>query len=1634
MAEDRGGLQYSIKIGTEGLGDVQSLRAEIESLKASLDDLKKSRSSSQSGGADKATERDISSTKRSTRSLQEKLATLKALTRQEQAREAGLASLDAAARKQETTDARAIASQRAKFRVEQRSISNIEARRKAEERLTQTIDKRRVAEETLRQAPGRGVRTDEEIAARARAAVQIQKLDEQDSQNRIAALKQNIQERLNAQVQAEENLKNQTISAQEKAIQAERAIEEQKNRERISSLRKNIQDRGNEAVKAERDLADKITSAQERAAISSQKLQEEANSRRIDSLRQNIQDRLNAQVKAETETAKKVSEARERAAVENQKKEAAAEKARIANLQEGIKQREKDKVAAAKARVLQAQADKDERAARLQKLKDFFNLRNSLDRTDTAANRVSFTFRRLFGILAAFTAARLLAQQFTSAIKEMINFSRRIELAQLGVAALILATGQVANATGEVVDKTEQFVIAQREARKQLVLLRRDSLKTAATFQELLDAFQVGLAPGLQAGLNLDEIRKFSIRISQAATALGLSQNQLSEEIRSILSGTIQQRTTRIAASLGITNEDIKRAKEAGTLVEFLNEKFSAFKVAGEEAFNTFEGVLGRVRDGISLLLGAGGLEFFQSVKDLLKDIFESVAKADPISGVISPDPSAVRAVEQIGSALSAGIEDARAFAKEFGGLEGVATAVGAAVKFAFSSTKSFLIGFVQGFRLTVNLGKELIATLKKIPILSDIFKNVDLQNTILFLGQISALLVGISIVTAALKAPFAVISLSLGAIKILLGPINVGIAAIGVLWGSIAKSIALAKGAMLLFSGATLAANAPIAAILATVVATVAALAVAAKILNDTQKLNNETDSNKRLAEQFDRLQKVRREQLSFIKELKDSGKATESQIKSATDALASMDEELKQLNARALGNVGGGEGFLDPLTKELQTKTAEITQGIANSIKSLTSSLIPDVTSTTAESVQEAQKLSDIFKDLPGQVTRSRTELERQADTIKKLTEDTDTAEASLRDALETRKLSGNVEQQISAVLAAEVRIKKEGKALALEERDAAQQRLGVSAQQVILDARIARLSEDDQRRVKEGILLGKSVLQAQSRIANTSQNIAVLQERILTAREDEKGFQAEVIKANQNYLGSVKKTLETTLARADALTGERDNQGELNDIISRRLDLEGKEAVLRRQSKEIAKDQLELENRINNIRSLNIRKLAEVNQVALTQEATKIDAERAQRSAEIDAQHLRITEKRILLARVEADIAARDLTILQQQSSLQEKALASVRAQTQQALFKAIAERKSVTTKEDIERLDGEIRNHADALVALDTERAALEERNAQAIALQNINLQESNRLLQEARDSAEQPVKFGLTLGLREFATQAPDLFQSVFNAAKSGAEQFSQFLADSITSAFDPTQDTSIQERFGQLLLGVANQFLDQILQGMIANFLLSAGIIQAPLQLASSSLLVAAGPLAAAGSVLDAAATKLIVAAYLLSGTQLIGLGIAGGGNVGAAFRDARGYAGGGVPNRPAPRSVRPSGLDPRDTVAAWLDPKEWVIRGTSVARYGAAVMDKINRGLIDPLSLKALAGVAGGLSSVRSVARGSGMASGGSVSSIRPFRAGSRSPSPQVIVASEETFRRLVRGGSRAFREEAQRQGLRPD
>lgn len=363
-----------------------------------------------------------------------------------------------------------------------------------------------------------------------------------------------------------------------------------------------------------------------------------------------------------------------------------------------------------------------------------------------SANSLLFTFRRLVGVLAVFTLAREAVNAFKNLLVLGVQFNDQIARAEIGIAGLVTGLADVRNEQGQSLGLAQEFAAAQGEARRQVELLRQDALRTTATFDQLLDTFQVAIAPGFAAGFNLDEIRKLSVSISQAATAIGLPQNQLAEEIRSLLSGTIQARTTRIATALQITNSDIRRLRESGQLFEFLEERFKALGLAAEQAARrTLSGIGNLVQGAIGSILGKAAEPLFNELIDLGNELFDQALTVRDAAGNIKPNPAAVEAFKGLFDALARGVESARALGRELGfdGLQALLTTIGTGL----SGALQFAIGFASTLGSTLS---TVLSIVKGIASAIGLDVNGGLDETARTLGKILAAVV---ILKPALKA-----------------------------------------------------------------------------------------------------------------------------------------------------------------------------------------------------------------------------------------------------------------------------------------------------------------------------------------------------------------------------------------------------------------------------------------------------------------------------------------------------------------------------------------------------------------------------------------------------------------------------------------------------------------------------------------------------------------------------------------------------------------------------------------------------------------------------------------------------------------------------------------------------------------
>jgi hypothetical protein len=403
----------------------------------------------------------------------------------------------------------------------------------------------------------------------------------------------------------------------------------------------------------------------------------------------------------------------------------------------------------------------------------FDNMRKALIGGGEAGNRLVFTLRNIIGVGAGLAFIQKLQQGFSDLLRSGIAFNASVEDTQIGIAGLLTAVVDVKDAQGNLVTGAQAFAATQVVAIRQTEQLRQATLRTTATFEQLAETFQIAVAPGLKAGLDVDQIRELAVSVSQAAGALGVPTNQLSEEIRALLTGTIQARTTRIATALGIRPEDIARAKnDVGGLAKFLDDRFRAFELAGERAAGTFTGTFNRARVAISLAAGDASAGLFEEIRTSFLTVFDTFTQRDAF-GKLLPDEKAVRVLKLVFDGISDAVRTLRTNLQQisFDSILSSAQTVGSIFRGIGEVLSGFIRGAIDGFGTLGRIFRAVFGNSVDLVSFSQ-----RLGEIIVVVGTIGAAFAGIRVVISTLILPLSALVKSvetLGAALKILGLTN---------------------------------------------------------------------------------------------------------------------------------------------------------------------------------------------------------------------------------------------------------------------------------------------------------------------------------------------------------------------------------------------------------------------------------------------------------------------------------------------------------------------------------------------------------------------------------------------------------------------------------------------------------------------------------------------------------------------------------------------------------------------------------------------------------------------------------------------------------------------------------------------
>lgn len=284
--------------------------------------------------------------------------------------------------------------------------------------------------------------------------------------------------------------------------------------------------------------------------------------------------------------------------------------------------------------------------------------------SDVAARGLSVLRGVVYGVVAAFGAGAAASIAFA---RSGIAYNEFLETARLGIASLITAQTALSDASGRPLRGMEALTAATVLAEDQMTKLRIAGLETAATTQQLADAFQQAVGAGLSAGLNLDQIRQITVRVTQAAGALGVPMHQIAQEVRTILDGTIDQ-NARVAKALQIGPDMVRSWREQGRLAEELQKRLESFATAGSEVARTWTAVKSNMEEARDTFAGEVTAGMFEKLKESGQRALSGMF--DTSNATIAPQFQALASVltdifDRVGAGLGGAIEWVVAQARE---------------------------------------------------------------------------------------------------------------------------------------------------------------------------------------------------------------------------------------------------------------------------------------------------------------------------------------------------------------------------------------------------------------------------------------------------------------------------------------------------------------------------------------------------------------------------------------------------------------------------------------------------------------------------------------------------------------------------------------------------------------------------------------------------------------------------------------------------------------------------------------------------------------------------------------------------------------------------------------------------------
>lgn len=286
----------------------------------------------------------------------------------------------------------------------------------------------------------------------------------------------------------------------------------------------------------------------------------------------------------------------------------------------------------------------------------------------SAVNQLAKTTAELgYTVFGVTQSVNVLKAAFGGFFDDTIGREIRLQEALLRTKTTLASTTDVAVNGKRITDPYQAILKLERPINDTLDSIRVRSLEIAGTTSDaIVQVFGVVASQIGNIGGSLKDAEDLAITFSAALGTLGLSDPfYATQEIRSILTGTIDQNSI-LARSLGLTNEEVTKAKSsADGLVAFLQKRLAAFTAGQSLAAKGFAGITSNIQEFSEELKRAFGKGFLAPLLDGLTVLYQRLQL------VFKPAFGIADALGKTGGAIARGFVGAAAAAPSIQGVSG---------------------------------------------------------------------------------------------------------------------------------------------------------------------------------------------------------------------------------------------------------------------------------------------------------------------------------------------------------------------------------------------------------------------------------------------------------------------------------------------------------------------------------------------------------------------------------------------------------------------------------------------------------------------------------------------------------------------------------------------------------------------------------------------------------------------------------------------------------------------------------------------------------------------------------------------------------------------------------------------------